>query len=77
MFKLKHFHIFTLEGVALEANESHDFLTTMGVYYTVPLWNSLNLRGEYVLYDRHIHFHGPAPETIKESLAGVSLDFRF
>lgn len=77
MFKLKHFHIFTLEGVALETNESRDLLTTLGVYYAVPLWNSLSLRAEYVIYDRHIHFHGPAPESIKESLAGVSLDFRF
>ncbi|MGZ5468918.1 MAG: DUF3943 domain-containing protein [Candidatus Aminicenantales bacterium] len=77
MFKLKHFRIFTLEGVALEANESQDFLTTLGMYYAVPLWDSLSLRAEYVLYDRHIHFNGPAPENTKESLAGVSLDFRF
>jgi hypothetical protein len=77
MFKLKHFHIFTLEGVTLEANESHDFLTSLGAYYTVPLWDSLSLRAEYVLYDRHIHFQGPAPEKTRESLAGVSLDYRF
>jgi hypothetical protein len=77
MFKLKHFDIFTLEGVALEANESRDFLTTLGAYYTVPLWDGLSLRAEYVLYDRHIHFHGPAPEKTSESLAGVSLEFRF
>lgn len=77
MLKLSHFQIYTLEGAALEADESHDYLTTLNAKYTVPVWDNLNLRFEYALYNRHLHFSSVTHYNTNESLVGVSLDYRF
>lgn len=77
MLKLSHFQIYTLEGAALEADKSHDYLTALSAKYTIPVLDSLSLRFEYTVYNRHLHFIGVAPYNTNESLVGISVDYRF
>lgn len=64
-------------SAAWEADESHDYLTALSAKYTIPIHDSLSLRFEYTLYNRHLHFDGQAPYNNNESLVGVSIDYRF